>query len=334
MTYWKNKLTSNLLGNFNVGKLDKILSATPAINLIYKFFVQKTIDYDFPTHLFIEPTSACNFHCKMCPRTNGKSSDGQMDMELFKKIVDEAKKYGPRAFCLHLFGEPLLAPNFSAMIQYIKEANKNNTILLTTNGFLLNQTIATNLVKFGVDKIAISFTSPDRETYFKNVGVDALFKVEENIKQLISIKKQKKSHKPLIFVRMITNQETNQQAKEFLNKWRKKEVIAETREMHNYGGNIDNSYIKGHKRRYPCYHLWLSPAIHWNGDVSICCDDYARQALLGNVKKETLHEMWTGNKINHYRKLHLQGKYRQTPLCSKCDVWNIYSDLFFTWQKK
>ncbi len=322
------------MSKFNVGKIDRFISKTPGLGILYKFFIQKTIDYNFPTHLFIESTSACNFRCKMCPRTSGNTLIGNMDFVIFQKIVDEAKLYGPRSFCLHLFGEPLLAPNIIEMMRYIKEANPANTILLTTNGALLDQKKAEALVKYQVDKIAISFSSPEQKTYFDKVGVDKLAEVEQNINQLIKIKQDKKSTKPLIFVRMIVGKDTTSQAKDFLNKWKGKKVIAELREMHNYGGNVDVSNVKPAKKRYPCYHLWLSPAIHWNGDVSICCDDYARKALLGNTKNQSLHEIWTGPKLNHYRKLHLQGQYDQMPVCGDCDVWNIYSDLFFNWQKK
>jgi len=272
--------------------------------------------------------------CKMCPRTSGDTLIGNMDFKIFKKIVDEAKNYGPRNFCLHLFGEPLLAPGFDDMVKYIKNADSDNSILLTTNGTLLNEEKANILVDSKVDKIAISFTSPIKETYKEKTGVDKLEEVENNIERLIKIKEAKKSTKPLIFIRMIVEDDTENQTEKFLVKWKGKKVIAEIRDMHNYGGNVKNSHVKGRKKRYPCYHLWLSPAIHWNGDVSICCDDYARGALLGNVKEKTIQEMWTGEKINHYRKLHLNGKYDEMPICGDCDVWNIYSDLFFNWQKK
>jgi radical SAM protein with 4Fe4S-binding SPASM domain len=170
--------------------------------------------------------------------------------------------------------------------------------------------------------------------YFNKTGVDKLDQVEKNIESLIKIKKENKVNKPMIFVRLIVADDTEKEIKVFRNKWRNKPVVLEIRDMHNYGGNVANSHVIKKQKRYPCYHLWLAPAIHWNGDVSICCDDYKRQALLGNVNQKTVHEMWTSEKINHYRRLHLSQRYDKMPLCGDCDVWNIYSDLFFNWQKK
>jgi len=331
---FKNCLISWLMANFNVGKIDRFVSHTPLLNIFYKLFTQLTIDLDFPTHIFVESTSTCNLRCQMCPRTHGNTMIGNMEWKTFKKVIDEANCYGPRNFCLHLFGEPLIAPLFDEMVKYIKSINKQNSILLTTNGTLLTKEKSELLIKNHVDKIAVSFTSPNRKTYLEKTGLDKLKNVEDNVLQLVKSKKQFNSSKPLIFVRMIVENETKNQANDFLKKWKNKGVIAELRDMHNYGGNMSFSNIKNNKRRYPCYHLWLSPALHWNGDVSICCDDYARKAVLGNVKETTIHELWTGDKIKHYRQLHLQGKFDQMPLCGNCDVWNIYSDLFFNWQKK
>lgn len=330
----KDKIISWLIAKINIGKFDKTISRIPLINVIYKFFAQKTINYDFPAHLFIEPTNACNFRCKMCVRTNGNNPIGNMDFALFKKIVDEAKQYGPRSFSLHLFGEPLMAPKIVEMIKYIKESNPRNAVLLTTNGTLLTSEKSEALIKYRLDKIFISFTSPDKRTYFEKTGADKLKEAEENVERLITAKKNNKSKKPLIFARMIVEKETEGQIKEFLKRWKEKDVILEIRDMHNYGGNIEKSHVRKNKKRHPCYHLWFSPSIHWNGDVSACCNDYGRELLLGNIKKQTLNEIWNGAQIRYYRNLHLAGKYDPVPICQDCDVWNIYSDLFFWWQKK
>ena len=329
----KSKIISWLMSRFDIGKLDKMFVRVPIVKIVYKFLAQRTINYDFPTHIFAESTSVCNFYCKMCPRTEGNIPIGNMDFAVFKKIIDEAKLYGPRSFSLYLFGEPLLAPRIIEMIKYIKQSNPDNVVVITTNGSLLTEEKARALVECKTDKVAVSFVSPDKETYFKKTGMDKLEETQKNIERLIALKKEKKSDKPIIFARMIVGNDTATQVSEFVRRWKGRKVVAELRDMHNYGGHIKESYVKKVKR-YPCYHLWLAPAVHWNGDMTICCVDYERKTLLGNVSKNTINEMWTGEKIRKYRKLHLQGKYDEIPLCKDCDVWNIYSDLFFNWQKK
>ena len=217
------------------------------------------------------------------------------------------------------------------MAEYIKKVNPKNSINLTTNGILLSKAIAEKMVRIKVDKVAISFLSPVAETYHYKTGSDKLAEVENNIRELVKIRG--KSLQPKIFVRMIVDEDTESQVAVFVAKWKKEKVIVEVKDKHNYGGNINTSHIKANARRHPCYHLWFSPAIHHNGDVSICCDDYGRKAVIGNVREKTVNEIWNSDLIKKYRQFHLEGKYSQVPICGKCDVWNVYTDMFFPWQK-
>jgi len=335
---FKDKIASFLLAKLNLNNLSDLISRFSLLKIPYKFFTQRMISYNFPRHLFIETTSACNLKCKICARTGRNTLIGHMDFELFKKIVDEADNYGSRTFCLHLSGEPLLAPNFSRMAKYIKQVNKNNTILLTTNGTLLNKEIAEAIIEAPVDKISISFLSAEKNNYQEMTGLDKLETVEKNILDLIELKKIREADKPHIYVRMILSEYNKNEEELFKNKWKNKPLIVEVRQAHNYGGYKPDVSLKKNivrkTKRYPCYHLWLSPAIHWNGDVSICCDDWGRKTLLGNVKNQTIHQVWNSKKIKQYRQNHLRGIYEKVPLCEKCDVWTIYEDMFFNWQKK
>ena len=50
---------------------------------------------EFPVHLGIEPTNACNLNCVFCARHEAKYGEyGYMDFEVYKKIIDEGSKYG------------------------------------------------------------------------------------------------------------------------------------------------------------------------------------------------------------------------------------------------
>lgn len=332
---FKDKIISLIFRKSNISQLSGLIKKNSLLKIPYKFFSQRMISYDFPIHLFIETTNACNLKCKFCARTGKKFEIGNMDFNLFKKIIDEADRYGSRTFSLHLFGEPLLTKNLFKMTGYIKKVNKNNTIFLTTNGTLLNKETAQSIIEAGIDKISISFSGAKKETYQEATGFDHLERVEKNIINLIELKKKNKTSQPIIYLRMVLGKNNINEKKIFEDKWKNKPIVLEIRAAHNFGGNCpEASFIKDKKKRYPCYHLWLSPAIHWNGDVSICCDDWGKKTVLGNIKNQTIQEIWNSKKIKQYRQSHLKGNYHQVPLCEKCDVWTMYEDIFFDWQKK
>lgn len=331
----KSKITSFFLSKINVGAFSNLIKKSTVLSLPYKIFSQTLIDKNFPQHIFLETTNACNLKCAMCPRQLSPVKIGSMDFGLFKKAVDEAEKYGPRNFSLHLFGEPLMDSQLSEKIKYIKEKNNKNSILLTTNGTLLRKPQTEEIIRNGVDKVFVSLHAADEKIYQKITGVDFLKQVEQNVIGFIELKKRLGAEKPKIILRMIVSKDNASNKDAFREKWKKYPVILEIRLAHNYGGKItDNPLRPAEKKRYPCYHLWLSPAVHWNGEMSICCNDSMRETALGNIKEKTISEMWKSEVMRNYRHFHLTGRYDKIPLCKNCDVWSLYPDIFFSWQKK
>lgn len=268
-------------------------------SFLYKILAQSWIDKTFPRHIFIETTASCNLRCDFCPR---ERINQHMDFELFKSIVSESSEYGPRSFSLHLFGEPLLYPGIMEAIEYIKTKNKRHTILLTTNGTLLNK-FARRLLDSGVDRIIWSWRtlkdpfSSDTLKVLKRIGL-VRFLIEETPDGEIE-------------------------------KWEGFEK--EVKHLHNYGGNID-APNKSYEKRHPCYHLWLAPAVRWNGEIVECCNiPQSGTEVLGRYGETSINEVWTGNKIKILRESHMKGIYPGA--CTNCNSWQAYPDLFYSWQK-
>ena len=40
---------------------------------------------------------------------------------------------------------------------------------------------------------------------------------------------------------------------------------------------------------------WAEMVICFNGDVILCCNDMAQQEILGNLKHNTIEDIWNGN---------------------------------------
>lgn len=269
---------------------------------LYKAGAQLYIDKTYPRHLFIETTAKCNLSCSYCPR---EDASNHMDFELFRQILDEASEYGPRSFSLHLFGEPLLYPRILDAVEYIKRKNKRNRVLLTTNGTYLNKFVD-ELIRLRVDRIIWSWRK------------EARFKPE-------TIEKLKRWGKFLV---RILIEET---PKEEYERWKEWQPI-EYRNLHNYGGEVDLQKYgvqTTDTQRWPCYHLWLAPAVAWNGNILICCSDPHQKEVIGRFPEVNVAEAW--KKIELLRESHLRGEFNG--ICRDCDVWKQYPDLFFKWQK-
>ena len=274
---------------------------------LYKIGAQLYIDRVYPRHIFIETTATCNLSCSYCPR---EQISQDMDFGLFREILDEASRYGPRSFSLHLFGEPFLYARLFEACSYVKHRNPRHTILLTTNGTKINQQID-DLVSSGVDQVLWTWR---REARFREAT-------------LLKLRKWGKFR--VRFIDEITPQKARDEWRDWPN--------VEQRRIHNYGGDIDIQAITGRptasiKTRWPCYHLWLAPAVSWNGDILICCADPHKKEVIGHFPDVSLAEVWQGDRLNVIRESHLSGEYNG--ICSKCDVWREYPDIFFQFQRR
>lgn len=329
-------MLSTFLSRVNLEAFSRLVRSQPLLQFPYKAIAQRLIDWRFPPHIFLEATNLCNLHCDICSRTAVPQPGACMDFALFKKVVDEARQYGPRSFCLHIFGEPLLAPRIIDMIRYLKTADRRNTILLTTNGIMLKEDSARAVVDCGVDRLVVSLIAATPQTYQRITGKDALQIAEDNVKNLLVAKKASGKATPRIYVRMIEDERTQPEAAAFRKKWAPYAVTIDLRPRHNYAGKI--SEVAGVERRslrrYPCYHLWFSPAVNCQGDLSICCCDWEKEAVLGTITTSSVRELWAGSLLRQLREYHLRGEYEKIPLCAGCNVWATYPDIFFAWQKK
>ncbi len=87
---------------------------------------------------------------------------------------------------------------------------------------------------------------------------------------------------------------------------------------------IENSWdVEGTpSKRKPCALLWKSPIVSWNGDVTVCCNDHGFILKLGNLKDNTLKELWEGEIALKYRLNHILGKFNEMPILKteKCPI--------------
>lgn len=305
----------------------KFIEKFKRVKLIRKMVLKKKISFEFPVRFNVEPTNYCNLSCSMCPRELNRPF-GYMEFNLFKKIIDESILYGKRLIItLNKDGEPLLHPELTQMIKYAKDKKAAQKINFYSNGILLTESESLELIKSGLDTIHISIDAFTKETYKKIKNSEKLEIVEENVKRLVALKKKHHSKIPLVIVKIIHTPDTKDEIKPFTNKWKGIANFVEIGEYHTWDGTLDssnqfkpNNLSKG-INRYPCTFLWYNPVILWDGRVTTCCVDYQGKGIIGDIKENTLAEIWQGDALQKIRRAHLGGLYNTIPLCSKCQFW-------------
>jgi len=116
-------------------------------------------DINIPWAILIDPTTACNLHCKGC-WAEGYGRVDSLDTELIDRIITEGKELGIYMY-LYSGGEPLVRRK-----DLIELARKHNDcyFLAFTNGTLIDQEFAQQLKEVGNFTLAISMEGSQKET--------------------------------------------------------------------------------------------------------------------------------------------------------------------------
>ena len=265
-----------------------------------------TVVLDYKNVLLrIETTSHCNLDCSFCNHGNMKRSKGNMEQELFEKIVMEAGKLGFKKLDIRNFGEPLLDKQLAERIRFAKN-NAFNDILLYTNAILLSQSKYNELADAGLDRISISL-SPQKEYDATRTAV-SYSKIIEILKTL-----ERKS-KPKITIHIVSPESTDVEISEtvsLLNKMGYADVLR----MHIHNWGVD-SMSQNLQKTTPCFRIWNSLTVLWDGRVSLCCIDYEGDYILGDLRKQNLSEVFNSKKYVNIRQQQLDGDLPQ--ICIAC----------------
>ena len=274
-----------------------------------------------PVRIWIELTNHCNFACPACPNRllDGKDK-GFMDFGLFKKIIDEAQDFLFEANLAHR-GESLLHPQLLEMITYAKERRLYTR--LHTNGSLLSEKMAEEILGSGLDRLSFSFDGSDKETYEKFRAGGQFEKTVDNIVRFLEIKKRAKAKKPLTVIEVIASSQEkrndtslikNRLLTLFKNLGPSNLVI---KQSHNWAGELNTE--KPREGYSLCSFPWNTLVIFWNGNVLPCPQDFFGRNVIGNIRNSSLQNIWNGERMITLRKKLAIGDRTDLAACLCCD---------------
>mgnify|MGYP000011693167 FL=1 len=298
----------------------------------------KTLE-EWPGALLIDITNRCNAKCVWCPNPD-LTHVGAMDMDVYRKIIDD---YGSRGGVLTFgtFGEPLMDKHMKERIEYLKRYPKIHKIEVLTNGFFLNDKMVPLLVEHGVG-VDISLDELDKQT-FEDVKKMSFDVVRNNIVAFLEI--NSKASRPVpVNIRIKTLKTVEETLAQELFK-----IIAshdcsvvlnsiDDNIISNWAGKLDKeAFIKEYeisspdKTRYthkrfnqtnvaPCTQLWKWMVVYWDGSVVLCCADMFSRSIVGDLKLNSITEIWNGPDLKKLRGQMVNRKRFEVPICQDCDI--------------
>lgn len=310
------------------GILREWIAKNPFLHPLIRTYRRRALER-IPSEVNVETTSVCNARCTMCPIDKITRPKRPMDFGLFEKIVKDCIGSGVRSIKLHNYGEPLLTPRFDKMLHFIRKNSRDIDIQFATNGALLDERWANVLILQRVNKVLITIDGFKKETYEevrKGLSYD---KVVKNVKKLKDIKKRHEAKYPEIVVEIIEMEQTRDEIGDFVKYWENfadQVIVARYSSRAGELGEVGSSRSEG-----PCFRLWKQLVVTNTGEVALCCTDWNCSMVLGDMRTQTLREIWQGPLLKELRRKHLDGKAAEIPICSRCspESWDSMPTWWF-----
>lgn len=241
----------------------------------------------------IQTYAGCNLSCPFCPANKpgvnlygGALPGEKIDFALFKNIANQlsALKFKGR-ITLSLMNEPLIDERLPDLTSLVRGKCPDAFLHISTNGSLLNEKLAIELIKAGIDEMYVNDYTNDNLVLKRLSGM--------------SLSKKYKSH--------ITAE---------------KRSLTEI--LTNRAGNVKIYPSLQEPLRIPCVRPFGQMFVAFDGRVIQCCQDWEFTQIMGDTKKETLLDIWNNETYCKLRNKLRNFDRAGNCLCSKCNFGGLW----------
>ncbi len=285
--------------------------------LLWGYLTRRTRLGGLPVEYIVETTAKCNLYCPMCARETFKQPKEDMSDAVFQRLVRESGRSAEHMMLIGL-GEPLLDPLIFDRVEYC--ARHGISTLLSTNGTLLDEKAAEQLLDSPLEHITLSFDGATKESFeFYRKG--ARFEtVRENFLRFARMKAERR-RKLQVVVQMVRMARNAGEVDDFIRYWSAAPGVDqvrikedETNLMRPAAGHAASDW------QHPCHYLWRGPMyVKHNGDVYPCCQSYMLGGKpVGRIGETPLAEIWNSSELERMRSLHAEGRAGEIDICARC----------------
>lgn len=236
----------------------------------------------------IECTTFCNYRCEYCTIPVEPRSYKILDMSLFKLIVEKATKHASiQLISINNYGEPSIDPLLEARLDLICQTKLR--LVFNTNGSHIEPFLERlSRMKKNVYVLNVNIPSVNSEEYHHITGGNlgtVLKNVRKandlglNVKIVVNGKNDEIEKKYVDFVRMFKSYENVE-----IYKWK----------TNDRAGILKNKYCQNVKNHSPfsgCRNLVNYLFVDGYGDLFICCNDYHKRYIYGNIKNGEIENL-------------------------------------------
>ena len=288
---------------------------------------------EFPFKFSAEATNRCNLHCMTCPRQESGRGYGDMTIDLFTSLADQAAGRRNVLFYPQGFGESFMHPRYFEMLRYVKRVGVRHPIVIT-NGSHLSEDNCRALIDAAPRGVVISLDGGDKKVFEeirRHADYDAIV---EGVKRLFRIREEAGARRPAILLGVIGLPSVLPTVESLRAQWKpyirhRDDIFVCTpvswAGTFEYPGMVAPSdpatRPAAPEVRPPCRYLYKSMTVFYDGRVTPCCCDHACRLGVGNANEQSVAEIWNGERVQALRRLHEEGRTDEIPLCGECNEY-------------
>lgn len=272
-----------------------------------------------------EVSTRCNYKCIICPQHKLIRKKEIMSLDLFKFLFDkinaETDQYTTITF--PGMGEPTLDKTLFDKIAYAKSKKSGLEVTFITNASLLTIEMWKKLEDMGVNSARVSFYGNDPESYARIMGAKGKGVFRKVLDALVEISEIKKNTALLLTMNVISS-EYDVVPESWIDFWKEKVDLIEVWAPHNWVDAVKFRKIQESKMKTCGRPLEGPLQVQVDGTVNMCCFDYDGQLTIGDLKTQSLHEIFSSPSYRKIVQCHTTGEFGGSGLiCKDCDQRNI-----------
>ena len=276
---------------------------------------------DYPKVIEVQLHNKCNSNCLICPYRDMHYSYEVMSDELFEKILDEIDENKLERIIPYLNNEPFLSPNFLDRVEEIRNRFKKLEIEISSNVSMIKEKDVIRMSKLNITELRLSVFGYEKATYNKMMPC---LNYERTFEKLPMISNIMKGSNTIISIVMIDNGEIADA--EFKNmeklcqklgfKFERWGFLDRSGNVAYKSNDIYNEEVSSCEQNRPLERMHILS----DGRVIFCCQDWSHSLVVGNVKDNTIKEVWNGEAYSSAR-ASLYDKDKESPMiCKKCKL--------------
>ena len=229
------------------------------------------------------------------------------------KIIDETRGLGI-TYRPFLINEPLSDKRMGKIMEYIRK-DDTARVEINTNGELMTEEMAHAILDAGIDVIRFSIDGFSEKSFsVARVGVDFERTVDRTLK-FLKLAKRKGGAKR-IEIRMIAMDVNKHEHEAYKKFWSDAGGIPIITSLYRWPWEPGVTSVP-----LPCVKVLREMFFYVNGKATLCCWDSHERAVIGDVSKQHVLDIWRGAINQRYRALLAQGRRDEILLCSRCEAF-------------